>query len=983
MIPTRLRRLSRFAVALALAAGPLSGGREAWADGLADEAELHFRLGGDAYAKGDYNGALEHFLASNRLVPNRNVVFNVARTFERLGRYADAHRWYVDARAAEKDPKFVAEIDASIARIAPRVAVLRVETTPPGATIYLDRKDLGSRGRSPRPLALPPGKYKLILEADGYEPAEVPAVEATLGNEVPVRVALKRIVGTLKVEVEGAKDAEVRVDDDHAAPVCTAPCAASIPAGRHVLYFTREGFQAAPVEVDIRPNQAARAVARLAPLTGSLMVSADERDALVEIDGKPMGFTPAVIQGVATGRRKLRVALRGYVPVEREIEIRPNQQAEVRDVQMIPLREVTAVSRLAESIDDAPSSVSIIDGAELRAFGYPHLAEALRGVRGVYLNNDRSYYSAGIRGLGEPNDYGNRVLVLSDGQSLNDDLLNSSYIGPDGRHDLHDIDRIEIVRGPGSLLYGTGAFSGVINLVTRPRDEPSGVHGGLSTYDNAVLRGRLGFHYNFNAKSGIWASVTGARSDGFDVPVRLKDPGAAAADQVAHHIDQFVGAGSAGRFWYGPFTIQWFWNQREQHLPQGAYGMRFDDPRSLFLDKRYMTEIRFEPQVTDWLQIFTRAHANRYEFHGKYVYDEANVEDYYGTWFGLEGRLVFTPKKWLRLTVGGEGQFHPQVQIQGCCVLDAQGALTKERYVDASSPYNFGAAYALAEASPVSWFRVSGGARVDVYSTFGAIVVPRLALIFKPVKGNVIKLMGGRAFRAPSVYEAVYNDGGITQVPGDDPMRGLELGPESIYQGELEISQRFLRDWVALAAGHVGYVTGIINTVPDAPGSDITRYANNPPALLAGGEAEIRREWRQGWMIAASYAFQRGRYLETPPDLAGQKNPNLRLVNAPDHLGSLRAVFPIVSEVLSLAARVSVESGRRIELESDDETKPAFVGDLAVSGYLRRFGVRYVAGVYNVADFRWETPVTQTFLSRTMVQNGRTFLADLIFTYPP
>ena len=986
MITTRIKRRARVVACWTLAScvlATLPAPRTALADGFADEADLHFRLGADAYTKGDYTSALEHFLASNRLVPNKNVVYNIARTFERLQRYADAHRYYVDAREGERDKRTVAEISAAISRIAPSVAVLNVETSPPGATVYLNRKDLGSRGRTPKPLAVSPGKYKVILEIAGYEPAIVPSVQAALGKEVNLQVTLKRIVGTLKVEIDGAKNADVRVDDDHAPPVCAAPCNAEIPPGRHIVYFTREGYQAAPIEVNITANQTTRALAKLSPITGSVMISAEERDAVVEIDGKPMGFTPTVIQGVATGQRRLKVALRGFTPIERDIQVNPNKQTEVLDLPMTPLRQVTAVSRLAENIEDAPSSVSIIDGAEIRAFGYPHIAEALRGTRGVYLNNDRSYYSAGFRGLGEPNDYGNRVLILSDGQSLNDNLLNSSYIGPDGRQDLGDVDRIEVVRGPGSLLYGTGAFSGVVNLVTRPRDEPSGVHGGVSTYDNAVIRGRLGFHYNFNQKSGIWASVVGARSNGIDSTIRLIDPGNGPATRALRNVDQFVGATTAGRFWYGPFTLQWFYNQREQHLPQGAYGTVLNDSRNEFVDKRYMVEARFEPQVTDWLQIFARAHANRYSFHGEYVYEPATIEDYYGTWFGFEGRLVMTPKSFLRFTIGGEGQFHPEVKLQGCCVLDDNDNITKDRYMDASAPYNIGAAYAIADISPTSWFRVSGGARLDVYSSFGAIVVPRLALIFKPAKGNVIKLMGGRAFRAPSRYEAFYTDGGITQVPGSDTARKIDINPESIYQGELEISQRFAENWVALGAGYVGYVSGIINTIPDTPGSDVIRYANGEPALLAGGEAEIRREWRQGWMLAASYAFQHGRYLKAPADLAAEKDPNLRLVNAPDHMASFRGVFPVVTDVLSIAGRVSVESGRRIDFTTNDETRPAFIGDIAISGNLRRFGVRYVAGVYNVADYRWETPVTQSFLSRTMVQNGRTFLANLVFTYPP
>src|SRR5262249_52642757 len=150
--------------------------------------------------------------------------------------------------------------------------------------------------------------------------------------------------------------------------------------------------------------------------------------------------------------------------------------------------------------------------------------EALRGTRGFSISNDGAYYSVGVRGLGQPGDYGNRVLILSDGASLNDNLLSSSYIGSDGRDDLHDVSRIEVVRGPGSLLYGTGAFAGLVNLVPREKDEPNGVHGGIGAYYNNVVRGRLGFHYKFTPQIGAWASVTGARSDGTDVPITLDNP---------------------------------------------------------------------------------------------------------------------------------------------------------------------------------------------------------------------------------------------------------------------------------------------------------------------------------------------------------------------------------------------------------------------------------------------------------------------------
>ncbi|MFT3765307.1 MAG: TonB-dependent receptor [Minicystis sp.] len=946
------------------------------ADGTADEADVHFRLGHEHFKKGAYDEALSHFLFSNRLVPNKNVVFNIATTYEQMKRFADAYRYYVDALAGETDARAVAAIRAALDRIAPNVAVLDVTTTPPGATIYVDRKDLGSIGHAPRLFALPPGRYKVIAELEGHEPATAEVVELRQGGRAQIALTLTRIVGSVHVEAGDAPGAAVRVDDPDAAPACRAPCDLSLPPGAHELFFSLDGRQSASRRVNVVARAAVKVAPALRPLTGSLLVETDERAAAVTVDGTPRGKTPSVITSLSAGRHRVRVSLRGFATVEQDVEIKPDDQTRVT-LELVPQREVTAVSRYAERLDEAPSSVSVIDGRELRAFGYPTIAEALRGTRGISLSNDRTYWSISVRGLGQPNDYGNRVLVLSDGQPLNDDLLNSSYVGSDGRADLHDVDRIEVVRGPGSLLYGAGALSGVINLVGRPRDEPSGVHVSLGSYDNGVVRARGGFHLNDGERRGVWASVSAAHSAGVDVDVPLKDPSGGTTVKTANRVDAFDSVGTAGRAWWGPVTLQWFFHTRKQILPAGAYDTAFNDPRSSFRDTRMMTELRFEPKLSKHVELMTRVHANRYEFKGAYQYtDSAGIETYYGTWVGAEARLVVTPIPEVRLTAGGEAQVHPQATLEG----RADDGV----YLDEHDPYRFAAAYAIAEASPLRWLSISGGARIDVYSTFGPIGVPRGALVFKPREGTVLKIMGGRAFRAPSIYEQVYNDGGVSEVRSVDPARKWTLGPESVYAGEIEFSQRFLSDWIALAAGHVSHVQGLVVTVPTTgckpppPGQETscTRYANSgSPVLVVGGDVEIRREWRKGLMLAATYGYQRAAFLD-------KSLADPRLVSAPEHLASLRGVVPVVRELCSLALRATLEAPRRVRLSSPETTEAGVLLDAAVSGDVRAVGLHYTVGVYNIADFRAQFPVTETFLSRTMTQNGRTFLIDATVTYP-
>ncbi len=145
----------------------------------ADEADLLFRRGIAAYRERRIEDALADLLASNRLVPNRNVMFNIARCYEQLGSLPSAWRWYAQSATGEPDPDARAQAAAALDRITPQVALVDVSTDPPGATVFVERRDLGSRGTTPLTLALPAGPQKLIVALDGHADGEV---TATLRN---------------------------------------------------------------------------------------------------------------------------------------------------------------------------------------------------------------------------------------------------------------------------------------------------------------------------------------------------------------------------------------------------------------------------------------------------------------------------------------------------------------------------------------------------------------------------------------------------------------------------------------------------------------------------------------------------------------------------------------------------------------------------------------------------------------------------------
>jgi outer membrane receptor protein involved in Fe transport len=166
------------------------------------------------------------------------------------------------------------------------------------------------------------------------------------------------------------------------------------------------------------------------------------------------------------------------------------------------------------------------------------------------------------------------------------------------------------------------------------------------------------------------------------------------------------------------------------------------------------------------------------------------------------------------------------------------------------------------------------------------------------------------------------------------------------------------------------------------------QYVNTPESvLLAGADFELRREWRQGWMFSAYYGYQHGQYQPLPESSdALKKDP--RVINAPEHLGSLRGVVPVVPELASLGARVTLEAPRRIDLgdaglpAQERFTRTAVTADVTLSGNIRRFGVGYVLGVYNLTDQRYDYLVSQSYLGKLSRNNGRTVLFNVNVTYP-
>jgi len=926
---------------------------------LAEEADLQFKLGVEAYRAGQWSSALEHLLASNRLVPNHNVAFNIARCYEQLGQVTEAFRHYGDFVDREPSASARASGLEALDRLRPRVALLRVETEPAGALVFVDREDLGARGATPQRLAVRPGEHRVIVQLEGYESPEPTIFTATQGAETVVRVRLNRIVGRVTVTGSPA-GAEIRADGQSTV-IGTVPAELDLAPGPRVLELSASGRRTERLGVTVEPRGTQVLRADLAVLTGALVVDADESGALIEVDGAPAGFTPTVIDPVPVGPHRVRVSLRGFRPWETDLDLTANARLSVT-AELRPLNEVTAASRVAESVDDAPASVTLITADELRAFGFTTLSDALAGLRGVFQTDDRTYSAIGIRGFSRPGDYGNRVLVLLDGHPMNDDQLGSSYVAEDFQADLSHVRRIELVRGPGSALYGSNAFFGVINVVTWGSEAPTRPTLGVTADGRRTARARAqaGWrHARLNLGVNAYAAAT--RADGDDL--RLGDGrfarGADGSESMTAHVRAFA----------GDFTLQGNLNYRDKRIPTGAYGTRLSDPRARSEDTRAFIEARWEPTLSHRLSLQTRAALDLYAFAGRYPYASPPQDvgllrdDWAGRWASGEARLRATPWDGLTLTLGGEARATLDA------ALTSQDDVGENLAVDDDRVRAF-AGYAVVAVDPLQALTVSVGARFDHFSTVGGTFSPRLALIARPSADDIIKAIVGQAFRAPSPYERLYDDGGTTQ------LQAQGLDPETVQTLELEYTRALSADLRIIGSAFYNRIDALIDLATiestDADAPTLVQYDNlSEPTQAVGAELELRRDWRRGAMFSASWAWQRTR--------VGDLSRGAALSNSPAHLAGLRAAVPVGRTGATLANRLRLESSRETLAGQTAAWRPLW--DVTVTGDLPAEGLRWGLGVRNAFDQRTTHPVSSELAPLSDVpQSSRSLFASLDLT---
>ncbi len=567
-----------------------------------------------------------------------------------------------------------------------------------------------------------------------------------------------------------------------------------------------------------------------------------------------------------------------------------------------------------------------------------------------YVTNDRNYSYLGARGFGRPSDYNNRILLLVNGHRFNDNVYDGAYIGTDFALGVDLIERIEIIRGPGSALYGTSAFFAVINIITRHGGgdtpiEVSAEVGSLGTYGGRATTGwtREGFDALF--------SVTGTRSHGVSELYFPELDAPSTNGGLAIDADGETAGAVFGSVSINDLTIEGLWGSREKRVPTGSFGTRLDDPRNRTTDARGWIDVsrRF---VVGGADVTARGSYDRMRYNGTYIYDEGTVQRDFSRGDWLTGEAVASRRVGGRHVLTGGVEYRRNV-TQDQWTYDEPAP--DERLVDAAYDSHQWAVYAQAEIGLHPRVTATVGGRYDRWSLIGGAGRPRLGLVITPGTNSAIKLLYGGAYRAPNLYELFYYEPGA---PTPD-----RLEPESLSTIE-GVFEQYIGGRLRFTATIFGTTIKQLITQGADPNGDVV-FSNRDRVRATGGEVEAEARFANGVLVRGSYSHQHVTDVLTDDEFA----------NVPRHLGVINIAVPLAARAWTLATDAAYV-GQRLTL-AGRRLDGAWVTNANIVFRPRGSRATVSAGVMNLFDTSYANPVGAEFVQDAIGQNGRTAMAKV------
>jgi outer membrane receptor protein involved in Fe transport len=480
---------------------------------------------------------------------------------------------------------------------------------------------------------------------------------------------------------------------------------------------------------------------------------------------------------------------------------------------------VKGASKTTESNATAPAVSTTLTSDDIRRYGIHSLDEAINFLSlGAFTSSSIGTLDIGSNGVLIPGDQGSHFLLLINGHAMNEALYGAARFDRGAGIPMELVDHIEVILGPGSVLYGSSAMLGVINVVTKEARDFSGLH--------LVGESELLTSYRIAGGAGYEFALLGQPAKlAFELEYYTQSGPSFSVGPQKYGLDQFTNTNTS--FGQTPATGIWgggsLKNDNYASVPSGLLTFRlgdlevdlhasiykraspfnadivypeadFDDSNNYRLDRSIFGDIKHRLVLSAIAELRSRLYADSFETHrytdvsdtgASCLFAEPCRLSQYGAsrWVGLEEQANFD---WFKdstfvTLVGVDGRLRWMLaqddtfdKATGVPLASSQGALRANDAVFA--------AYGQQTWQPAPWLGLNAGARFDYDQRFGDHVSPRAAVNVNTWTGGTFKAIYADAFRAPSWEES--------SVSFDDQIPATNLRPETVQSVEGVVDQR-------------------------------------------------------------------------------------------------------------------------------------------------------------------------------------------------
>lgn len=651
------------------------------------------------------------------------------------------------------------------------------------------------------------------------------------------------------------------------------------------------------------------------------------------------------------------LAVMGVLPLPGQV-MNPaaGTQSEKTLFEDLPVVEGAALH--AQSLEEAPASVTIITASDIHRYGYRTLGEALASVRGVYVTSDRIYHYVGVAGFSIPGDYNTRFLVLLNGHPLTENIYNSNgFFGQDFGLDMDLVQRIEFIRGPSSALYGSNGILATINIVTK---SPVDQHHLRATFDTGSFGERKASistsqYLGKGANLLVSASVFNNGGQNLYFP-EFDSPDTNFGRAIG--LDGEKGYHTFANLVWGDWSVTAYFNNRVKQPPVAWGNSLFPDTGSSVRDSRNFVALNYTRGVGAEGQIRWQLSYDNYRYDDRFDYahqDDAGIDDIRtdnrGDWLTSQFTYRVPLNDRLALTLGAQVDWELRNLQEGYRASPQYDLLSRISQPDRS--------YALFEQ--LEWslskrWKASAGLRFDDSVNFGHFISPRLGLVYQHSPKTTYKFVYGRPYRNPSTFERYYDDGGYSSIANP------ALRPETAHTFEVSAERKFGQRVTLLIDTYHYRVNNMITAVTLA--NAVQQYQNSSMDHSSGLEFELTGKLWRDMDVAGSFALNQTRNIGL----------NQELPNSPNRIGKLRFSKRFYRDNVTLSGSTQYLGSR--ETMSGIVTRPVLLEDVTLTSRVNR-EAEVQFGVRNALNWRYDDPIYLAL--EKMREDGRSVFVRLIW----